>query len=166
MNANISMGLSTAHLEESFELGMEALKAATFSTDNPNLDFLHDLSADPKKSLLKHSAGPEHCFRNAEEENNKDVTELEICKADDTLCSACLEHPCVYEVHEQVLTDYDDAQHENMTGNDVPYNDVRRKIMYRELTLILNCCPFGVPGIPKPLPTCCIAAICEKFPIP
>jgi hypothetical protein len=44
----------------------------------------------------------------------------------------------------------------------IPSNNIRRKKLYRQLTLMLNGGPLG--AVRKPLPTCCVSAIRDMLP--
>ncbi len=77
-------------------------------------------------------------------------------------CEACEEEPCVFFVHEASLLAYDEAEHGGLLGEDVPTNNLKRKKLYRQLTLMLNGGPMGA-GVRKPLPDCCVAKIREWF---
>jgi hypothetical protein len=50
-------------------------------------------------------------------------------------------------------------------GGDVPSNNIRRKKLYRQLTLMVNDGPLGV-GVHRPLPNCCVSAIRYMLPSP
>jgi hypothetical protein len=45
----------------------------------------------------------------------------------------------VFAMHKELLVAFDDAEHDSGSGvDDVPSNNVRRKKLYRQLTLMLN----------------------------
>jgi hypothetical protein len=47
-------------------------------------------------------------------------------------------------LHEELLVAFDKAEHgERLEGEDLPSNNVRRKKLYRQLTLMLNGGPMG-----------------------
>jgi hypothetical protein len=88
---------------------------------------------------------------------------LDLEVEDPRVCSECGENLCVFEQNELRLMSYDEDEHFDLEEADVPTNNIRRKKLYRQLTLILNGGPMGV-GIRRPLPTCCVRKIREMFP--
>jgi hypothetical protein len=84
------------------------------------------------------------------------------------VCVGCFENPCVFFRHEELLVAFDEAEHGEelvvpAAGEAVPSNNVRRKKLYRQLTLMLNGGPMGA-GVRRPLPDCCVAAIRDMLP--
>ena len=79
------------------------------------------------------------------------------------VCSACGEHPCLFLQHKESLVAYDEAEHLLGDGEDVPANNIRRKKLYRQLTLMLNGGPLGA-SVRRELPTCCVAGIHQMLP--
>jgi hypothetical protein len=70
--------------------------------------------------------------------------------------------PC--SEHEELLSRYDDAEYGLTTSVEpIPSNNIRRKKLYRQLTLMLNGGPHA-GGSWKPLPTCCVSAIRDMLP--
>ncbi len=53
---------------------------------------------------------------------------------------------------------FDESEHGELTEEDLPPNNIGRKKLYRQLTLMINGGPMGA-GVREPLPTCCVAAI-------
>jgi hypothetical protein len=98
--------------------------------------------------------------------NNNAIVEA-IVKAveddDDILCPGCGEAPCLFVAHEGSLVAFDEVEHDSLAPEDVPTNNIRRKKLYRQLTLMLNGGPLGA-GVRRPLPDCCVSAIREMMP--
>jgi hypothetical protein len=55
------------------------------------------------------------------------------------------------------------ALNEALAPEDVPSNNLRRKKLYRQLTLMLNGGPLGA-GVRRALPDCCVSAIRAMLP--
>jgi hypothetical protein len=98
-----------------------------------------------------------------EEEEMKTLEKTDDESNCEIACPDCGEEPCVFEKHEELLAAFDDAEHGCSGAEEVPSNNVRRKKLYRQLTLMLNGGPLGA-GVRKPLPTCCVAAIRKMLP--
>ena len=80
------------------------------------------------------------------------------------VCSACGEQPCLFLKHKESLVAYDEAEHDLLGDEgDAPTNNIRRKKLYRQLTLMLNGGPLGA-GVRRELPSCCVSAIREMLP--
>ena len=79
------------------------------------------------------------------------------------VCSACGEDQCLFVQNQASLVAYDEAEHLLGDGEDVPTNNIRRKQLYRQLTLMLNGGPLGA-GVRRELPTCCVAGIRQMLP--
>jgi hypothetical protein len=47
--------------------------------------------------------------------------------------------------------------------DEVPPNNIRRKAMHRQLTLVINGGPMGAE-VREPLPHCCVSAVREMAP--
>jgi hypothetical protein len=85
---------------------------------------------------------------------------------EEEVCLGCFENPCVFFIHEERLVAFDAAEYSMIpAGEDVPSNNVRRKKLYRQLTLMLNDGPLGA-GVRRPLPNCCVSAIRYMLPSP
>jgi hypothetical protein len=78
-------------------------------------------------------------------------------------CPGCEEDSCVFIRHKDILVAYDEAEHGSLALEDVPDNNIRRKKLYRQCTLMINGGPLGA-GLRRPLPSCCISAIREMLP--
>ena len=77
------------------------------------------------------------------------------------VCPACGEEMCVFQVHKEGLAAYDDAEHGgSLVAEEMPENNIRRKKLYRQLTLMLNGGPMGA-GVRRELPYCCVNGIRE-----
>jgi hypothetical protein len=92
--------------------------------------------------------------------NNTEI--LEVVE-DMVSCPGCEESPCVFTRHKENLVAYDEAEHSCLPGEDMPENNLRRKKLYRQLTLMINEGPLGAK-IRRPLPSCCVTAIREMLP--
>ena len=80
------------------------------------------------------------------------------------MCSVCEEQPCLFLQHKESLVAYDEAEHDLLGDEgDAPTNNIRRKKLYRQLTLMLNGGPLGA-GVRRELPSCCVSAIREMLP--
>jgi hypothetical protein len=80
-----------------------------------------------------------------------------------TMCGECGEDPCFFSQHEQLLVAFDDAEHGSLAAEDVPANNILRKKLYRQLTLLINGGPLGA-GVRKELPSCCVSAVRDMHP--
>jgi hypothetical protein len=78
-------------------------------------------------------------------------------------CPGCEEHPCVFTSHRENLVAYDEAEHSCLALEDIPDNNLRRKKLYRQLTLMINEGPLGAK-VRRPLPSCCVTAIRDMLP--
>jgi hypothetical protein len=93
-----------------------------------------------------------------------EIKKKRIDKEEDPECAECGESPCVFFQHEELLVEYDDAEYGLTTSVEpLPDNNIRRKKLYRQLTLMLNGGPLGA-GVRKPLPSCCVSAIRDMHP--
>jgi hypothetical protein len=90
-------------------------------------------------------------------ENNNDVVATSTCPG----CSK--EDSCVFIRHKASLVACDEAEHGSLALEDAPKNNVRRKKLHRQCTLMINGGPLGA-GVRRPLPSCCISAIREMLP--
>jgi hypothetical protein len=89
-------------------------------------------------------------------ENNNDVVAT-------STCPGCEEDSCVFVRHKASLVACDEAEHGSLALEAVPENNVRRKKLCRQCTLMINGGPLGA-GVWRPLPSCCISAIREMLP--
>jgi hypothetical protein len=117
-------------------------------TDNPNAKSITDAKSNSDNNLTM-----------TMEEWVNDVKE-EIIE----VCADCEEERCVFVENKESLVAYDEAEHVFVAeAEDVPTNNIRRKKLYRQLTLMLNGGPLGA-GVRKELPACCVTGIREMFP--
>ena len=84
----------------------------------------------------------------------KEESEKNLCEGH----GGCGEDPCLFGTHQESLMAFDESEHGELTEDDLPPNNIRRKKLYRQLTLMINGGPMGA-GVREPLPTCCVAAI-------
>ena len=98
---------------------------------------------------------------------NENVTTIKEEGADDTLdiaCPECEEAPCLFLAHKESLVAFDEAETASFALEDQqPPNNIRRKKLYRQITLMINGGPLGA-GVRRPLPNCCVKAIREMMP--
>ena len=50
-------------------------------------------------------------------------------------CVHCSENPCVWETQRDKMILYDELEHANLPEEDLPPNNIRRKKVYRQMTL-------------------------------
>jgi hypothetical protein len=108
-------------------------------------------------------------INNIEDDSNITTVELTVEATiegdddEDILCPGCGEGPCVFLSHKESPVAFDESEHSSLAPEDVPTNNIRRKKLYRQLTLMLNGGPLGA-GVRKPLPDCCVSAVREMMP--
>jgi len=56
----------------------------------------------------------------------------------DGTCEGCGEDPCVFSTHEEQLTAFDVSEHGSLVQEEIPENNIRRKKLYRQLTLMID----------------------------
>jgi hypothetical protein len=105
-------------------------------------------------------------------DEDKDAKKTDVSKTlsdseDETesLCEGtggCGEDPCVFTTHRDSLVAFDECEHGSLAIEDLPPNNIRRKKLYRQLTLMINGGPLGA-GVRVPLPTCCVSEIREML---
>jgi hypothetical protein len=78
-------------------------------------------------------------------------------------CPGCEEDSCVFIRHKDSLVAHDEAEHGSLALEDAPDNNIRRKKLHRQCTLMINGGPLGA-GVRRPLPSCCTSAIREMLP--
>jgi hypothetical protein len=79
-----------------------------------------------------------------------------------TICGEYGEDPVFFQ-HEQLLIAFDKELHGSLAAEDVPANNMLRKKLYRQLTLLINGRPLGA-GVRKELPSCCVSAARDMHP--
>jgi hypothetical protein len=132
-----------------YDAMMNGAKDVVFSIDGPG--HINPTNETTKKMRVK--TGEVHNVL-----NNTEI--LEVVE-DIVSCPGCKEHPCVFNTHKENLVAYDEAEHS--CREDMPENNLRRKKLYRQLTLMINEGPLGAK-ICRPLPSCCVTAIREMLP--
>jgi hypothetical protein len=131
---------------------------------------VYENGGDPNVAFFKGEV-PKNEDNNANDNKNNNADEMGVDNAasgevldEEEVCVECWENPCVFFLHEELLVAFDEAEHgERLEGEDVPPNNVRRKKLYRQLTLMLNGGPMGA-GVRRPLPSCCVSAIRDMLP--
>ena len=83
---------------------------------------------------------------------------------DKKICEDCEADPCVFVDHKESLLAFDEAEHSLQDDTPTVPNNVRRKLLYRQLTLMINGGPLGA-GVRRPLPDCCVNAIRAMLPL-
>jgi hypothetical protein len=140
------------------ERGLEALVEAHANGRPANVAFTFegDLPAGEgdKPTVLEDDS---------KEEDEEDETRLTLDGVYDDKCQVCENDPCLFIVNEDGLIDYGEAEHGHLAREDRPANNLRRKKLYRQLTLMINGGPMGA-GVRKPLPDCCVDHIREMLP--
>lgn len=80
------------------------------------------------------------------------------------VCKGCFEEPCIFVLNKERLVALDELEHVLLVApEDVPSNNIRRKRLYREMTLIMNGGPLGA-GVRRELPDCCVEGIRQMHP--
>jgi hypothetical protein len=164
MNFSIPENATSDEIEAIIERGMDAMMDAVENGGDPDVAFFPDGTGDPKINYEnKGNGGP-----GQEDKHDDMVDEIEKMKnkdkEEDPVCPECGQAPCVFFEHEELLVEYDDAEYGLTTSVEpIPSNNIRRKKLYRQLTLMLNGGPLGA-GVRKPLPTCCVSAIRDMLP--
>jgi hypothetical protein len=163
MNLSFPTGATDEELKAILHRGFEAIHAAHAGV----------VDCGPGGGEEVHSrvdkVGSDDRIELAEEEmvNEEERTVLnaacDLDIEDPRVCSECGEYLCVFDQNELRLMSYGEDEHFHLEEADVPTNNIRRKKLYRQHTLILNGAPMGV-GIRRPLPTCCVRKIREMFP--
>jgi hypothetical protein len=108
--------------------------------------------------------------RNSEDRNDEHVDNHTISIEDwandkeeefVAVCEFCGEETCLFEQNKETLVAFDEV--EQIAAEEIPSNNIRRKRLYRQLTLILNGGPMGA-GVRRELPACCVAGIRAMHP--
>ena len=95
--------------------------------------------------------------------HNEDNDNVSTIKEDVSVCQECEEDPCLFVQNKISLVAFDEAEHADLATEDVPSNNVIRKKLYRQLTLMINGGPLGA-GVRRELPKCCVSAVREMHP--
>jgi hypothetical protein len=167
MNFVFPTGATTDEIEAIVERGMDAMLDAVENDEEPDVCFLQEGSEEAKESDRKGETNTETVVDGGDDEvddNNKKRAAEEEDPEDEEKCQECGESPCIFFEHEELLVAYDDAEYGLETSVEpLPDNNIRRKKLYRQLTLMLNGGPLGA-GVRKPLPSCCVSAIRDMLP--
>jgi hypothetical protein len=130
---------------DAYDAGVEA----------PTVAFLHEGTEEAE----------EHQEENHEDDNNGNDNNGNNIPADEIedSCTVCGHDPCLFHQHAELLLAFDAASLGGLAPEDVPANNLRRKSLYRQLTLLINGGPLGA-GVRKELPKCCVDAVREMLP--
>jgi hypothetical protein len=129
---------------DAYDAGVEA----------PTVAFLHEGTEEAE----------EHQEENHEDDNNgnDNGNNIPADEIEDS-CTVCGHDPCLFCQHAELLLAFDAASLGDLAPEDVPANNLRRKSLYRQLTLLINGGPLGT-GVRKELPKCCVDAVREMLP--
>ena len=94
----------------------------------------------------------------------KDEDERVVDDVGDDDCVHCGEAPCMWLSRKDIMVLYDENEHSRLANEDKPPNNMRRKKVYRKMTLMLNG-PLGA-GNRKKLPKCVENGARALFPSP
>jgi hypothetical protein len=158
MDFTIPPNASAEELDAIAERGMNALfDAFDAGEDVPTVSFLHgdEEEKENKQEEVKTD-------NNDNDENASDRNIIPDDEIEDS-CPVCGHDPCLFVQHGELLLAFDAAEHGGRAPDETPTNNLRRKALYRQLTLLLNNGPLGV-GVRKPLPKCCVDAVRELLP--
>jgi hypothetical protein len=164
-------GASREELEAIIDRGFEAMASAHDAGRNTDVVFCReegDEEVHKMNDIEGNEVGDEKIVipqaEGCDDEERKVLDAARDLEMEDPcVCSECGENLCVFDQNELRLMSYDEDEHFHLEEADVPTNNIRRKKLYRQLTLILNGGPMGV-GIRRPLPTCCVRKIRDMFP--
>jgi hypothetical protein len=116
------------------------------------------LPEDKEKKILVAERGPAKIQVEVEEPVEDPVEEV-------TECVDCCESPCVWLAKKEDMIFFDECEHGHLPENDRPPNNIRRKKLYRQMTLHIQ---NGVvqKGVRHELPKCVEDGTRELFPSP
>jgi hypothetical protein len=80
-------------------------------------------------------------------------------------CRQCIESPCVWKKKEEDMRLFDVSEHGHFQAEDLPPNNIRRKIVYWQMFLYINQGPTG-KGVREKLSTCVENGSRLMFPSP
>jgi hypothetical protein len=80
-------------------------------------------------------------------------------------CAECGEYPCVWLSKEHDMIFFDQVEHEHLPQEDMPPNNIRRKKLYRQMTLHIQAGQVQ-KGVRHELPECVARGTRELFPSP
>jgi hypothetical protein len=159
-------------------------KRASTSPDN--------IHPPAKKARIKRVPVPTPSDNESENEEERNETEPNVCEETSTVetdkfvvvsehttntrddedetkesgyCTFCEDNPCVWLVKKEDMLNYDDDEHDYLPVKDWPPHNVRRRKIYRQMTLFINEGPLG-KGVRKELPKCVVAGCREILPSP
>jgi hypothetical protein len=165
MNFGIRSGASAEEINAVVQRALQAMNEAGARGEPMDVALLFD--EDEEESEDNEDRNSNNNSNNNNNNNEivattiEDTVEATVDDDDDSVCRGCGEDPCLFVRHKESLEAYD--EYENVATEDIPSNNLRRKKLYRQLTLMINGGPLGA-GVRKPLPDCCVEAIREKFP--
>lgn len=184
MNFSIPFGASKEAINAIVERGVDAMYQQEASGEIADVAFLFDEEAEDAEEVDEEKKNDD----NNDEENNDDVVheneddeknrnnksiDNDTITIEDwangeeefvAVCGFCSNDPCLFEQNKETLILFDEAEHVLLVaGEDVPANNIRRKSLYRQLTLILNGGPMGA-GVRRELPACCVTGVREMHP--
>jgi hypothetical protein len=161
MNFTIPTEATEEEVEAIIARGIDAMFEDAEAGGNGDVAFLHEGSVEAEEAKKKERANG-----TTDDEAGDDIVDDDdknnVDEEEDP-CPECGEDPCVFGQHEELLVLFDDTEHGTGSTEPIPTNNVRRKKLYRQLTLMLNGGPLGA-GVRRPLPTCCISAVRDMLP--
>jgi hypothetical protein len=161
MNFTIPTNATTEEVEAIIARGIDAMFEDAEAGGNGDVAFLHEGSVEAEEAKKR-----DETIATTEDETKSDIADDDERNNVDTIedpCPECGEDPCVFGQHEELLVLFDDTEHGTGSTEPIPTNNVRRKKLYRQLTLMLNGGPLGA-GVRRPLPNCCVSAIRDMLP--
>jgi hypothetical protein len=164
MNFEMTSDATKEQINATIERGLDALVEAHANGRPANVAFMFEGNLPVEQEGEKTTV-----LDDDSKEEDKDETRLTLDGVDrvtvvyDDKCQVCENDPCLFIVNEDGLIDYDEAEHGHLAREDRPANNLRRKKLYRQLTLMINGGPMGA-GVRKPLPDCCVGHIREMLP--
>jgi hypothetical protein len=148
-NFKIPANSSLAEIEAIVEEGMDAMfDAYEAGEDVPNVAFLHEQAPVVEEE---------------DEDIKEDVTPVIPADEIEESCPVCGEDPCLFLQHAEMLLAFEEAELAGLAPEDVPPNNLRRKALYRQMTLLINGGPLGAK-VRKQLPDCVVNGIREMLP--
>lgn len=150
-NFKIPANSSLPEIEAIVEEGMDSLfDAYEAGEDVPNVAFLHEQAPVVEEE-------------DEEEDIKEDVPPVIPADEIEESCPVCGEDPCLFVQHAEMLLAFEEAELAGLAPEDVPPNNLRRKALYRQMTLLINGGPLGAK-VRKQLPDCVVTGIREMLP--
>jgi hypothetical protein len=140
---------TNASLDKRRVASMPCLTPYNAGVEAPTVAFLHEGTEEAK----------EHQENHVDDNNGNNIPADEIKES----CTVCGHDPCLFWQHAELLLAFDAASLGDLAPEDVPANNLRRKSLYRQLTLLINGGRLGT-GVRKELPKCCVDAVREMLP--